>query len=164
MFGETEKAYDEAKALVADSCDDDRPTVIYGKMHGDNWYAMGGESFIARIVSDAGGRYFMADDERTGGVNLDFEVVYAQSEKVDFWVIQNKDKEKLTYSSLKAEDARYADFRAWKEKKLVCCEMSHTPVNELSAMEPDVLLKDFIKAFHPDVLPQYEPKYYLLMK
>lgn len=164
MFGETEKAYDEAKALVAGGRDEDRPTVIYGKMHGDNWYAMGGKSFIARIVSDAGGRYFMADDERTGGVNLDFEVVYAQSEKVDYWVIQNKDKQKLTYNSLKTEDARYADFRAWKEKKLVCCEMSHTPVNELSAMEPDVLLKDFIKAFHPDVLPQYEPKYYLLMR
>ena len=29
-------------------------------------------------------------------------------------------------------------------------------------MEPDILLKDFIKAFHPELLKDYKPKYYKL--
>ena len=162
LFAEIEKDYAETKALV--SADANRPEVLYGKMHGDNWYAMGGESFIAQIIKDAGAHYFMEGDERTGGVNLDFETVYAQAEKGDFWVIQNKGKESQTYGNMKDENSRYADFRAWKEHKVLCCDISETPVNELSSMEPDFVLKDFIKAFHPDLLNDYTPKYYKVIK
>lgn len=162
LFAEIEKDYAETKALV--SADANRPEVLYGKMHGDNWYAMGGESFIAQIIKDAGAHYFMEGDERTGGVNLDFETVYAQAEKGDFWVIQNKGKESQTYGNMKDENSRYADFRAWKEHKVLCCDISETPVNELSSMEPDFVLKDFIKAFHPDLLKGYTPKYYKVIK
>ena len=162
MFAEIEKNYMEAKALIP--AEAKRPEVLYGKMHGDNWYAMGGESFIAQIIKDAGAHYFMESDKRTGGVNLDFETVYAQAEKGDFWVIQNKGKESQTYGNMKEENSRYADFRAWKEHRVLCCDISETPVNELSSMEPDLVLKDFIKAFHPELLSDYSPKYYKVIK
>ena len=162
LFTEIEKNYAEAKALIPEGAV--RPEVLYGKMHGDNWYAMGGESFIAQIIKDAGAHYFMESDKRTGGVNLDFETVYAQAEKGDFWVIQNKGKASQTYGNMKEENNRYADFRAWKERRVLCCDISDTPVNELSAMEPDLVLKDFIKAFHPELLSDYSPKYYKVIK
>lgn len=162
LFADIEKNYMEAKALIP--ADAKRPEVLYGKMHGDNWYAMGGESFIAQIIKDAGAHYFMESDKRTGGVNLDFETVYAQAEKGDFWVIQNKGKESQTYGNMKEENSRYADFRAWKEHRVLCCDISETPVNELSSMEPDLVLKDFIKAFHPELLSDYSPKYYKVIK
>ena len=162
LFAEIEKNYMEAKALIP--AEAKRPEVLYGKMHGDNWYAMGGESFIAQIIKDAGAHYFMESDKRTGGVNLDFETVYAQAEKGDFWVIQNKGKESQTYGNMKEENSRYADFRAWKEHRVLCCDISETPVNELSSMEPDLVLKDFIKAFHPELLSDYSPKYYKVIK
>lgn len=162
LFAEIEKDYMEAKALIP--ADAKRPEVLYGKMHGDNWYAMGGESFIARIIKDAGAHYFMEGDERTGGVNLDFETVYAQADKGDFWVIQNKGKEPQTYQNMEEENSRYADFRAWKEHRILCCDISETPVNELSAMEPDLILKDFIFAFHPEALKDYTPKYYRVIR
>ncbi len=162
LFDEIKKNYAEAKALIPEGAV--RPEVLYGKMHGDNWYAMGGESFIAQIIKDAGAHYFMESDKRTGGVNLDFETVYAQAEKGDFWVIQNKGKESQTYGNMKEENNRYADFRAWKEHRVLCCDISDTPVNELSAMEPDLVLKDFIKAFHPELLSDYSPKYYKVIK
>ena len=31
-------------------------------------------------------------------------------------------------------------------------------------MEPDLLLSDFIKVFHPELLPDYQPTYYHLLK
>ncbi len=162
LFNEIEDNYLAAKALVAEKTTA-QPIAFYGKMHGDNWYAMGGESFIAKIIADAGGKYFI-DDDRTGGVNLDFERVYAQGEHCDYWVLQNKGKDRQTYENLLAEDSHYGDFRAFKQKKVICCDVSHTPVNELSPMEPDIVLKDFIKVFYPDVLTDYSPKYYQLIK
>ena len=42
--------------------------------------------------------------------------------------------------------------------------MNSPPINELSAMEPDILLKDFIQAFHPGVLKDHTPKYYKLIE
>ena len=161
LFEQMKQRYQQTCALVAGS---EAPLVLYGKMHGDNWYAMGAESFIAQVIRDAGGRYFLAGDDHAGGVNLDFETVYAKAEECDCWVIQNKGSEPQTYLSLKAENARYADFRPWRERRIVCCDISETPVNELSAMEPDLVLKDFIRAFHPELLPQYEPKYYKMIR
>lgn len=163
IFAHLEKNYEEAKKLV-NGGEKARPTVLYGKMHGDNWYAMGGASYIAQILNDAGATYFMTNDNRTGGVNLDFETVYAQAEACQFWVIQNKGKEPQTYQNMQAEDDHYADFAAWKARKVVCCDVGETPLNELSAMEPDLVLKDFIKAFHPQALNDYQPKYYHLME
>ena len=162
IFSEVERNYNDVMAMLPKY--ETLPQVLYGKMHGDNWYAMGGKSFIATIVNDAAGQYFMTDDNRAGGVNLDFEEVYSKAEKADFWIIQNKEKEKFSYQSLIADDPRYADFSACKNKKVVCCDMNSTPLNELSAMEPDILLKDFIQAFHPGVLKDHTPKYYKLIE
>ena len=69
----------------------------------------------------------------------------------------------MTYESMKSQDPRYADFRAWKEKHVICCETFKTTVNEEAPMEPDVVLKDIIKAVYPNLLPDYEQKYYKLL-
>lgn len=169
QFAEMEKSYEDACALVKNAEKEKgnafrRPVVLYGKLHGSNWYAMAGDSYIAQIFKDAGADYFMKDDGRTGGLYIDFETVYAQAGRCDFWVIQNKDAHPLGYASLKSEDPRYTDFRAWKDRGVVSCETGKTPVNELSPMEPDRVLKDFIQAFHPGLLKDYQPKYYMLLK
>ena len=163
LFSLIEHNYLEAHSLVASTDAQQLPSVLYGKLHGDNWYAMGGESFISQICRDAGARYFMTDDERSGGVNLDFENVYAQANDVDFWIVQSKGHSAMTYESLSAEDERYMDFRPWKEHRIITCDMGNTPFNELSPMEPDTILLDFIHAFHPNILKDYQPKYYKVL-
>ena len=42
--------------------------------------------------------------------------------------------------------------------------MRTTPFYESLPMQPAVVLKDLIHAFHPDLLPQYEPTYYERLK
>lgn len=164
LFESISKRYEEAKKLAEEvNGDSRRPQILYGLMHGTNWYAMGGDSYFAHLFRDAGLDYFLKDDDRSGGVNIDFEKVYAQAQQCDFWIIQNKNREKMTYERMKAQDARYADFRAWKDRRVICSETFYTPVNELAPMEPDVVLKDIIKAIHPEVLKNYMPKYYGLI-
>ncbi|MCQ2110998.1 MAG: ABC transporter substrate-binding protein [Bacteroidaceae bacterium] len=143
---------------------DKRPVVFSGEIQGGNWYAVGGNSFLARIFNDAGADYFLKDDNHSGGINLDFELVYSQAANADYWRIVNSFKGDFSYEELAKEDTRYTDFKAFKEHGVVYCNMSQRPFYESMPMEPDLILSDFIKAFHPELLPDYTPKYYEILK
>ena len=153
--------YNNLKQMVANI--DKRPTVFSGEIHGGNWYAVGGRSFLAQLIEDAGADYFLKEDEHSGGINLDFETVYSQAEDADYWRIVNSFQGTFSYNALKEEDARYADFKAFKEKKVIYCNMRTTPFYEGMPVEPELVLSDLIKIFYPDLLPDYEPHYYELL-
>ena len=38
------------------------------------------------------------------------------------------------------------------------------PFYESMPMQPEIVLEDLIHAFHPDLLPDYKPTYYELLK
>ena len=162
QFAAIEKRYTELKELTAKV--EKHPVVFSGELRGGNWYAVGGKSFLAQLFKDAGADYFLKDDERSGGVTLDFETVYSQAAGADYWRIVNSHKGTFSYHTLKAEDPRYADFKAFKEKGVVYCNMSDKPFYESMPVEPEIVLADLIKAFHPQLLPDHQPKYYELIK
>lgn len=163
-FQKVETEYERLKQLVA-ACEGlERPTIMSGDTKGGAWYATGGRSFLAQVFSDAGARYFMADDNHTGGVNLDFEMVYSQGADADFWRVSNSFDGQFTYDDLVAQDSRFRDFRSLLQRQVVYCNMAQRPFYESFPVHPDWLLADFIHAFHPDLLPQYEPHYYSILK
>ena len=161
-FAAIEKRYNELKELAANV--KKRPMVFSGEIRGGNWYAVGGKSFLAELFRDAGADYFLKDDPRSGGVTLDFETVYSQAESADYWRIVNSYDGTFTYDALKSLDPRYADFRAFREKGVVYCNMREKPFYESMPMQPEIVLEDLIHAFHPDLLPDYKPTYYELLK
>ena len=135
-----------------------------GEMRGGNWYAVGGESFLAQLFKDAGADYFLKNDKRSGGVTLDFETVYNQGDEADYWRIVNSYPGTFSYEALKEQDPRYADFRAFREKGIIYCNMKDTPFYESMPTEPEVVLADLLHIFHPDLLPDHTPVYYARLK
>ncbi len=162
VFSGIEKRYNDLKAKAADV--KTRPVVFSGEMRGGNWYAVGGKSFLAQLFKDAGADYFLKDDEHAGGFNLDFEAVYDQAANSDYWRIVNSHHGKFSYDALKQEDARYADFKAFRKKQVIYCNMTERPFYESMPMEPDEVLADLIKIFHPELLSDHQAKYYDLLK
>lgn len=162
VFDEIEKRYTELASLAKNA--NGRPVVFSGEIQGGNWYAVGGNSFLANIFRDAGADYFLKDDNHSGGVTLDYEVVYSQAANADYWRIVNSYNGDFSYGALMDEDARYADFKAFKDKGVIYCNMSRKPFYESMPMEPELVLSDFIKVFHPELLPDYQPVYYELLK
>lgn len=140
------------------------PTIASGRQLRDGWYIVGGKSYMAQIFRDAGARYIMEDNEDSGGTTLDFEAVYAKSVDADFWQIDGAFDDDFTLADLAEEDARYADLAAYKNGKVIFCNLSKTPYRELAGVQPQYLLADFVKAMHPEVLPNYEAKYYKVIK
>ena len=141
-----------------------RPVVFSGELRGGNWYAVGGRSFLAQLFKDAGADYFLKDDEQSGGVTLDFETVYSQAAGADYWRIVNSYQGEFSYNTLKEEDARYVDFKAYKEKRVIYCNMREKPFYESMPTEPEVVLADLIQIFHPQLLSGHQPGYYELLK
>ncbi len=161
-FAGIEKRYNDLKAMV--DTVGYRPTVFSGEMRGGNWYAVGGKSFLAQLFRDAGGDYFLKDNDESGGVTLDYETVYTNAAHADYWRIVNSFDGDYNYGVLKEQDNRYTDFDAWKNHGVIYCNMKEVPFYERMPVEPEVVLSDFIHVFHPDILPDHEPGYYHLLE
>lgn len=161
-FEGIESRYNGLKALV--DTVRYRPTVFSGEMRGGNWYAVGGKSFLAQLFRDAGGDYFLKDNEDSGGVTLDYETVYTNAAHADYWRIVNSFDGDYSYDVLKEQDNRYTDFDAWKNQGVIYCNMKEVPFYERMPVEPEVVLSDFIHVFHPDILPDHTPEYYHILK
>ena len=113
LFTEIERRYTELAGRTRQITH--RPTVFSGELQGGNWYAVGGQSFLAAIFRDAGADYFLKDDLHTGGFTMDYETVYSQAANADYWRIVNSYPGDFTYQVLGQEDVRYSDFRAFRE-------------------------------------------------
>ena len=160
-FKAIEDRYLELKALVENV--EKRPTVLSGELHSGNWYVVGGESYLAQLFRDAGAQYFMKNDNESGGFYVDFETVYSQGAEADFWRIVNSYNGDFSYDILKQTDGRYADFKAYKEKKVIYSNLREVPFYEQTPVEPEVILADLIKVFHPTLLSDHEAVYYKLL-
>ena len=161
-FEAIESRYNNLKSIV--DTVKRRPTVFSGEMRGGNWYAVGGRSFLAQLFRDAGGDYFLKENEESGGVTLDYETVYTNAAHADYWRIVNSFEGEYSYNVLKEQDERYTDFDAWKKHGVIYCNMKEVPFYERMPVEPEVVLADFIHVFHPDLLPNHKPQYYHLLK
>lgn len=163
IFDEIEARYNALKELTADV--EERPVVLSGELHGGNWYVGGGRSFLAQIFRDAGGEYFLPEDQNSGGLNLDFETVYSKTANARYWRIVNSYNGTFSYDALKAEDARYADLTAFKNKGVIYCNMREKPFYENMPVQPDVVLSDMIHILHPELMPaDYQPVFYELLR
>ncbi len=162
VFDNIERQYNELKGLV-DASVTERPTITSGRVIRDGWYATGGRSYLAQMFSDAGATYLMSNNDNTGGVTLDFEAAYALSAEADYWQMVSREDGEFSLDILRAEDPRYAQLKAFKEGHVIHCNFKTTPHRELAGVEPHIVLADLVKAIHPEILPDYTPKYYKLI-
>lgn len=162
VFAGIEQRYNDLKAKAATA--DARPTVFSGEMHGGNWYAVGGRNHLAQLFRDAGADYIFKNEE-TGGVNIEYEQMYAVAANADYWRILNSFKGDFTYEALQQSEPRNTLFAAFRNRHVIYCNMRQTPYYELSPVQPDILLADLIAIFHPELMPRdYQPTFYTLLK
>lgn len=166
VFAGIEHRYNELKEKVKrlKGEKEQYPTVFSGEMHYGTWHAVGGKNYLAQIFKDAGATYVI-DDEETSGENLEFEKMYALAANADYWRILNSFPGEFSYEALKASEPRNELFKAFKDKKVIYCNMKQTPYYEISPVMPDVLLKDLVAVFHPNLVEDdYQPTFYRLLR
>ncbi|MEN6492335.1 MAG: ABC transporter substrate-binding protein, partial [Rectinema sp.] len=78
------KAYDTLKTLAAGA--PSRPRVLVNGPFQGIWTVSGGQSYMARLIADAGGDYLWADNKESGGLNLSIEAVFERALRADVWL------------------------------------------------------------------------------
>ncbi len=134
-----------------------KKTVLYGTMHQDQWFVAKGDSWAARFLKDAQSNYLWADTEGTGSLSLPFEKVLEKAQNADVWIAGGTFK---TLNEFSSSNPHYSQFKAFKEKNVYTFESKlgatgGTIYYELAPSRPDLVLKDYIKIFHPELLPNY---------
>lgn len=138
------------------------PSVISGSMFNDKWYMPYGNSWQAQIIKDANADYLYADTKGDGSLSLAFESVLEKAEDAKFWMSSGQF---TSYEQLFNESEHYRRFKAVKDKKVYSVSLSQGETGgilyyELGPQRPDLILKDHISIFHPELLKNYEPVFY----
>lgn len=171
LFGkeeEAEKAYQNIednykKIQTLSKNSKSNSLVLCNEMYGSQWFLPGGNSFVAKLINDAGGNYILKDNKETTSVPLSFEEVFIKSKQANFWINisphQNK-KELLTMNP------NYTKMDVFNSGKLYMINNREkdqaNDYFESGVVRCDVVLRDYFKIFHPeDVTFQSQPLVYL---
>jgi iron complex transport system substrate-binding protein len=162
IFDSIADRYLEIKDKVARTRE--RPTIFNGKKFQDNWFIAGGKSYMAQFLNDAGFDYIWNDIRTAGSIPMDFESVYQRAANCQYWSFIESKKGIYSYEEIQGEFAPYSDFLAFRDRHILMCNVGETPYYESGIMEPDIILSDFVKIAHPELLPDYKPVYFKLLK
>ncbi|RTY91582.1 ABC transporter substrate-binding protein [Flavobacterium sp. RSP46] len=155
LFDQITKDYKEAVQLVADK--QPESTVLYGSMYQDQWFVAKGNSWVAQFMKDAKATYLWANLEGTGSQALSFEQVLYKAKNATHWIASGSFK---NLSELEKSNPHYSQFNAFSTKNIYTFESKlgatgGTIYYETGPSRPDLILKDYIKIFHPELLPNY---------
>lgn len=160
IFSDIKNDYLAAKQMAATS--DNKPTVITGSMFKDQWYMPYGNSWQAQFFEDANANYLYSDTSGNGSLALSFESVLEKAKDAEFWISTGQFK---TYDELFEQSEHYRLFKAVEDKNVYSVSLAEgetggTLFYELGPQRPDLVLKDLISIFHPQLLKDYEPVFY----
>lgn len=161
LFAVTERSYLALKSRVDTLTR--RPTVLAEKRYGASWFVPAGDSYMAGLFKDAGADYIFARLPGSGSTPLAFEAVLNEAIHADIWLVKYNQSADLTYAGLKNEYAPYAQFDAFKNRRIFGCNTGRVPYYEEFPLHPDYLLEDLIWIFHPEAVPDYTPRYFACM-
>ena len=162
MFNATMTRYNALKDLARG--EQNKPRLMSERKYGASWYIVGGTSYMATMYKDAGADYIFSDNNESGSATASFETVYDRGADSDIWILKYAAGEKMTYAHLQKENPLYVNFAPFKERKIFICNTIATPYYEYIAIHPDRILADYVKMFHPQLLPDYEMVCYEAMK
>lgn len=160
FFNTIEKSYNESKKIALKATA--KPTVLTGGLYKDVWYVAGGNSWMSRFLKDAQANYLWQDNHETGGLALSIEAVLNTAEKADFWLNPSM---LTSYEDIKVSNRHYQKFEAFTTRNIYSNTIAKGATGgllfyELAPQRPDLVLKDLIAIFHPELLPEHQLKFF----
>ncbi len=160
IFKTIETSYNQVKALAQTA--KTKPTVLSGSLYKDVWYLPAGESWAAQFLADANAAYLWSDTAGTGSLSLSLETALEKGQEAEFWVSPSQF---TNYTDLIQANEHYAEFNAFKNKNMYTFSAVKGATGgllyyELAPQRPDLVLKDLVHIFHPELLPNYTPYFF----
>lgn len=128
-----------------------RPVVFTGTPSSGTWFASTGNSYMANLIRDAGGKYLWDSDSSDGSLSLSFEKVFQDIQKADIWLNPGGAS---ALEELLVREPRLERFPVWKSGEIYEYDLRKGPDGgldfyESAVVKPDSLLLDVAKILHP---------------
>ncbi|MGH1365454.1 MAG: ABC transporter substrate-binding protein [Calditrichia bacterium] len=138
------------------------PDVFIGNNYRGTWYMPGGNSYVARLLKDAGAAYYWSEDSSSGSLPLSFETVLETQLNTSFWLQPGIHR---SLASLKSEDERYANLTAFQSGNVFNSTARTNSTGssdywESGLINPHILLHDIVKILHPQLVPNHTFVFY----
>jgi iron complex transport system substrate-binding protein len=140
----------------------EKPRVMLGLPWSGTWYVSGSQSYIARMIGDAGGKYIMDHLEFNESRPVALEEIYFRAMMADFWINPGS---ALSKSDILSVDERFGQLPPFSQNRIYNNNKLLSPTGgnaffESGVVEPDIILSDLIYILHPQLLPSHSLKYY----
>jgi iron complex transport system substrate-binding protein len=161
IFDTLASSYNHIRDYVAASLIT-RPKVLLGLPFRDTWFISPGNSYVSRLIEDAGGDYLWKEKESNVSMPLSLENVFMKSVCSDFWLNIGSVSSRKEITSF---DPRLMEIHAFKLGNLYNnnARMSERGGNdywESGTMSPDIILKDIASILHPELFKGHLLYYY----
>jgi len=158
---------DEYQALCRLVKNDERqPKILCGLPWQGIWYIPGGKTWMAAMIADAGGNYLWKENTSHESIPVNIETIVHQGVTADLWI--------NTGAARSLDEIRSVDERLSLVKPFQTGAVYNNAARagfgggndffESGVVNPHIILKDMIKIFHPDLLPDHHLYYYLKLE
>jgi len=161
IFKSEVEEYTKLKSYIGQNIRN-RPTVLLGLPYRDTWYISPGNSFISKLISDAGGDYLWKDTESSVSMPYGIENVYIKGMKADFWLNIGSVSSR---NEIANADQRLDDLPCFKNNNLFN-NNNRVTVNggndfwESGSLYPHLILKDIATILHPELFSDHKLTFY----
>ena len=159
IFAQTETEYIRLSKLVKN--EDVKPNILTGLPWKGTWHIPGSNSYAAHLIIDAGGN-FLWNNNSHEAIGMNIESVFEIGHNCDIWINPGA---ALFINDIISCDERLTKYSACKQNKVF---NNNNRINkfggndywESGIVNPNIILKDLIAIFHPEILPNYSLFYY----
>jgi len=161
IFNSEVETYNKLKSFISQNISV-RPNVLLGLPFKDTWFVSPGNSFISKLIEDAGGDYLWRNTVSSMSMPFGIENVYLRALTADYWLNIGSVNSKNEISLI---DERLADLNCFKNGNLYNNNKRITMNGgndywESGSLYPHLILKDIATILHPDLFNQKELFFY----
>lgn len=133
-----------------------RPKVMLNIPFGDSWFMPSVNSYVAQMVEDAGGDYVYKKNTGNSSMPIDTEEALTLVSEADLWLNTGTVK---SLDELKIECPKFmtakcvADGNVYNNNNLTS-PGGGNDCYESGVVNPDLVLRDMIKIFHPELISE----------
>jgi iron complex transport system substrate-binding protein len=159
-----EYCYDSIKAKVNLSAQ--KPVVLTGFPWKDVWYVSGSQSYMARLIEDAGGTYIFSDLPGRESQPLSIEYICQQANNTQIWINAGVASQ---MNEIANSDPRLQNLPPFINRMVYNNNKRHTPDGgndffESGVVFPHLILKDLIAIFQNPNIDASQLYYYQKLK
>lgn len=162
LFTEIEKRYNEVRDKVKQQIPTEKVDVVLGYNYQGTWFLPGGRSYVGQYLRDAGANYAFDKDTSTGSIPLASELAFNKFANARVWLNPGLCRTKQELLNL---DRRYNKLGAYINSRVYNNNQRSNMAGgndfwENSPSNPDIVLKDLVKIFYPELLPEHKLYFY----